>query len=152
MTMTRRQVIRMTALGVTLAASTPLTAMAAPTRKMDVYKSPYCGCCSDWITHMEAAGFNTRAIDVDDLDPIKERYGVHPYLQSCHTAVVGGYIIEGHVPAREVIRLLDMQPKALGLAVPGMPIGSPGMEQGNHREPFDVILFTAKSGRVFARY
>ncbi len=126
--------------------------LAAAPRHMVAYASPYCGCCSLWVEHMIAAGYDVRTVFVTDLDPIKKRYGVHPYLQSCHTATIGGYVIEGHVPAMEVTRLLDKSPDAIGLAVRGMPIGAPGMEQGDRREPFDVVLFNESQGRVFARY
>ena len=92
------------------------------------------------------------ASEVTDLSPIKNKLGVFPELWSCHSAVIDGYVIEGHVPAREVIRLLRDRPKAIGLAVPGMPIGSPGMEQGSRRDPFQVILFSSTRRSVFATY
>jgi hypothetical protein len=92
------------------------------------------------------------ASEVTDLSPIKNKLGVFPELWACHSAVIDGYVIEGHVPAREVIRLLRDRPKAIGLAVPGMPIGSPGMEQGSRRDPFQVILFSSTHRSVFATY
>ena len=124
----------------------------AASTTIEVYRSPSCGCCGAWISHMQANGFEARVIETDDLGPIKSRWGVAEDLQSCHTARVEGYVIEGHVPAADVKRLLAERPAALGLAVPGMPLGSPGMEQGDKREPYKVILF-AKTGRsVFAQH
>lgn len=109
---------------------------------IDVYKSPTCGCCSAWIAHMRNAGFEVRARDVDQdtLWAVKARAGITPELGSCHTALVDGYVVEGHVPAGDVKRLLAERPEALGLTVPGMPIGSPGMEMGDQREPFATLL------------
>lgn len=135
--MNRRHFI-FTGLGAALVAR-PVS--AAPTR-IEVYKSPTCGCCSGWIEHMAQAGFDTLARDVEQetLWSMKDRAGVTPELGSCHTAFVDGYFIEGHVPAGDVERLLAERPEALGLAVPGMPIGSPGMEMGNQREAFDTLL------------
>ena len=124
----------------------------AETRVLKVFKSPSCGCCGAWVDHMRGAGFRVEATDVTDLSPIKNKLGVFPELWACHSAVIDGYVIEGHVPAREVIRLLRDRPKAIGLAVPGMPIGSPGMEQGSRRDPFQVILFSSTRRSVFATY
>jgi hypothetical protein len=118
-----------------------------------VHKSPTCGCCQAWAEHMQAAGFPVETRDTQDLDAIKAEVGV-PYGQgSCHTAKVGDYFVEGHVPADDVKRLLTERPDALGLTVPGMPVGSPGMEQGDTREPYDVLL-VAKDGSttVFAHH
>ena len=105
-----------------------------------VYKSPTCGCCKKWIAHMEDNGFNVRAHDTQDVRSIKQQNGVSDRLASCHTALVDGYVIEGHVPADAVKKLLKEKPVAAGLAVPGMPMGSPGME-GPHKDPYDVVLF-----------
>jgi len=108
-----------------------------------VYKTPTCGCCSKWVAHLRDAGFKVRTIDLEDLDPIRRDWKVPPKLASCHTAKVGRYVIEGHVPAADIRRLLETQPRVDGLSVPGMPIGSPGMEQGNVVEPYDVLSFNA---------
>jgi hypothetical protein len=108
--------------------------------KVVVYKSEHCGCCVGWVRHMEAAGFKVEVVNQENLDPIKRLLGVPPKLESCHTAKVDRYYIEGHIPAEDVIRMLTEKPLAAGLAVPNMPIGSPGMEQGNRREPYDVLL------------
>jgi hypothetical protein len=131
----------------------PLALLAAGLPVVDVYKSPSCGCCKDWIRHLEANGFKVRAHDTDDVVSHKYRLGVPPGHGSCHTAEVGGYLVEGHVPAREIKRLLKERPKARGLAVPGMPIGSPGMEQGARRDPYEVLLVLPDGGtRPYARY
>ena len=105
-----------------------------------VYKSPTCGCCAKWVDHMEAAGFAVEVHDMNNLSPIKTQYGVRRAFSSCHTAVVDGYVVEGHVPAEHVVRLLAERPDVTGIAVPGMPIGSPGME-GPNPEAYDVISF-----------
>ena len=96
--------------------------------EMIVYKSATCGCCNSWIKHMEANGFKVKGQNVMDLDAVKQRHGVTPNLAACHTAIVNGYVVEGHVPASDVKRLLKERPKVKGIAVPGMPHGSPGME------------------------
>ncbi|WP_206419955.1 DUF411 domain-containing protein [Minwuia thermotolerans] len=101
---------------------------------------------------MRRHGFDVKVIEMEDLEPAKRMFGVDHDLASCHTAGVGGYVIEGHVPAREVKRLLEEKPAARGLAVPGMPVGSPGMEQGGGNDPYSVILFTGESREVYARY
>ena len=106
-----------------------------------VYKSPTCGCCVKWIDHLEAGGLAVEAIDVEDMARIKNENGVSDGLASCHTAIVDGYVIEGHVPIEDVLRLLEERPDVAGLAVPNMPIGSPGME-GPNPEPYDVLAFT----------
>ncbi|MFW6192738.1 MAG: DUF411 domain-containing protein [Gemmatimonadota bacterium] len=116
-----------------------------------VYKSPTCGCCTGWVTHMREAGFEVRAVDTNDLAAAKVELGVDPALQSCHTAVVDGYFVEGHVPAEQVRRLLEEQPDVAGLAVPGMPVGSPGME-GPDARPYDVLAVSEEGeASVFAR-
>ena len=142
------------------AATTPAAAAADQPAAVDatlppvvVYKLATCGCCETWSEHMQAAGFRVETRDTQDLDAIKTEAGV-PFGQgSCHTAKVGDYFVEGHVPADDVKRLLGERPDALGLTVPGMPIGSPGMEQGDTREPYDVLL-VAKDGSttVFAHH
>ena len=131
----------------------PLALLAAGLPVVDVYKSPSCGCCNDWIKHLEANGFKVRAHDTDDVVMHKYRLGVPPGYGSCHTAQMGGYLVEGHVPVREIKRLLKEKPKARGLTVPGMPIGSPGMEQGARRDPYEVLLVLPDGGiRTYAHY
>lgn len=105
-----------------------------------VYKSPTCGCCKKWIAHLEKNGFKVNAHDTYTLDQIKQEKGIPPALSACHTASVNGYIVEGHVPADAIKKLLRERPKAKGITVPGMPLGSPGMEVGR-AEPYDVLLF-----------
>ena len=119
-----------------------------------MYKTETCGCCNLWGEHMKRSGFKVQSVNVENLTSIKSSYQVSRLLVSCHTAVIEGYVIEGHVPAREVKRLLSERPDAIGLAVAGMPIGSPGMEMENHPGDFyDVILFKRDgSHEVYASY
>lgn len=118
---------------------------------MTVYKDPNCGCCTEWVAHVRKAGFTVTVRDTADMDTVKASFGVPSALQSCHTARVGAYAIEGHVPADLIQKLLRDQPVALGLAVPGMPVGSPGMEQGAQKDAFNVLLFDkAGKTKVFA--
>ncbi len=119
---------------------------------MTIYKSPSCGCCVKWAEHLRANGFQTLLVDREDLQTIKSARAVPDALQSCHTAIIGDYTIEGHVPARDIELLLALEPDALGLAVPGMPIGSPGMEVGSEKEPFASYLFTDDGYAVFAQH
>jgi hypothetical protein len=114
---------------------------AGPT--ITVYKTPTCGCCGQWVQHLKAAGFTVVVNDVPNTDSYARQYGVPEALRSCHTAVVDGYTIEGHVPAADIQRLLKEKPKAKGLAVPGMPMGSPGMDAGGRRDKYSVLLFQA---------
>jgi hypothetical protein len=117
-----------------------------------VYKDPSCGCCKNWIEHLLKHGFKVDAKDTRDLASVKRTLGVPERLGACHTAVVGGYLVEGHVPASDIDRLLSTKPKVRGIAVPGMPMGSPGME-GASRQPFSVLAFDAKGKtKVFARH
>ncbi len=154
---TRRQALALLATG---AATLPAWA-ATPARPLvEVWKDPDCGCCKDWIAHMQRNGFAFRLHDNGNTGA-RARLGLPMRLGSCHTALVGGYLVEGHVPATDVQRLLKERPQALGLAVPGMPVGSPGMDgpayQGR-RDPFDVLLVTRGkqpgdvATRVFASY
>ena len=118
-------------------------------------KSPTCGCCGAWVDRMRAAGFavDVQNVDQDTLYALKARLGIAPEHASCHTAQVDGYVIEGHVPADDVKRLLAERPDAIGLAVPGMPIGSPGMEMGDEREPYDTLLVQKNGGAaVYAHH
>lgn len=140
------------ALGIAAAGYYQLTRGTAVAGEVTVWKTPSCGCCGAWVDHMRANGFRVTVHEAEDLRPIKQSRGVPDQLQSCHTAEVAGYTIEGHVPAVEVKRLLAEKPKARGLAVPGMPIGSPGMEQGDRKDPYDVVLFKRDGTRsVYAK-
>ena len=107
------------------------TGVAIADPVITVYKSPSCGCCGKWVDYLRKEGFEVNAIDQRDLTPIKERAGVKPEMESCHTAMVDGYVIEGHVPAQAIRKLLEERPKTVGLAVPGMPNNSPGMGKMN---------------------
>lgn len=130
-----------------------LMAQARP--QVEVWKDPNCGCCKDWVVHMEANGFDVKVHDSGNT-AARKRLGVPDKLGSCHTALVGGYAIEGHVPAREVHRLLKEKPVAVGLSVPGMPVGSPGMDgkiYGDRKDPYDVVLISRNGGtRVYQSY
>jgi hypothetical protein len=138
------------------AAGAALAMLALPAARaqqiplLTVYKSPACGCCGEWVEHMRTNGFRLQVRDVGDVTPIKRQYGVPDVLVSCHTAVVAGYAIEGHVPAADVKRLLRERPKLKGLAVPGMVPGSPGM-QGT-AQPYNTIAFDAAGSRIFERH
>lgn len=129
-------------------------AQTRPTRNLTVFKTPTCACCDAWIAHMREAGFSTTITVLPSLQSVRSSRGMPDALASCHTGLIGGYLVEGHVPAQDVIRLLAERPTAVGVAVPAMPLGSPGMEtpQG-HREPYDTLL-VLQSGdtRVFARH
>lgn len=110
----------------------------AKAEEIMVYKSPTCGCCKKWVTHLEKEGFNVTTKDMQNMKPIKHQFGVQSQFQSCHTAKVGKYFIEGHVSASDIKRLLKEKPDIKGLSVPGMPMGSPGME-GHRKDKYDVI-------------
>jgi len=117
-----------------------------------VYKTPSCGCCGKWISHLEANGFKVIAENRNDLSSIKQQLGIQPQLQSCHTAKIGKYIVEGHVPAEDIKRMLAEQPDIDGVAVPGMPMGSPGME-GPTKDNYDVLVIKQGSRpQVFNSY
>ena len=119
---------------------------AAAGAELEMYKTPRCGCCVKWAEHLERAGFTVVSHDLPDLRQVKAAHGVPPRLEACHTAVIEGYVIEGHVPASDLKALLAQRPPVKGLAVPGMPVGSPGME-GPNPEPYRVLSFDAQ-GRV----
>lgn len=115
--------------------------------KMDitVYRSPTCGCCGKWLVHLKKHNFNVTDNVVDDMQSVKAKYGVSPALASCHTAVINGYVVEGHVPAGDIKSMLKNKENIKGLAVPGMVAGSPGMEMGDQKAPFKVIAFDSES-------
>lgn len=112
-----------------------------------VYKTPTCGCCKAWVQHLEENGFKVEVMDMPDLSSVKAKYGVKPEMQACHTAVVNNYVVEGHVPADLILKMINEKPAIAGLAVPGMPMGSPGMEAGGAKESYAVLSFdsTGKS-------
>ena len=114
--------------------------------RLEVYKDPNCGCCKEWIRHLEQNGFTVEVVDMPDLSAVKTKYGVSSELQACHTGVIGDYVVEGHVPADLIVKMLEEKPAIAGLAVPGMPAGSPGME-GASKERYDVLTFD-RAGRT----
>jgi hypothetical protein len=138
------------ALFATLLASPAVAAMA-----IDVWKSPTCSCCGKWVEHLQANGFavTSHNTSASSLDRIKRQAGITEMFAACHTAKVDGYVIEGHVPAVDIKRLIAEKPDAIGLTVPGMPIGSPGMEQGGETEPYDTLLIKKDgNAEIFARH
>ena len=137
-------------------ALAPLPLMAQPATLVEVWKTPSCGCCKDWVEHLRANGFEVRTHEDTDTTSVRERNRIPNDYGSCHSAVVGKYALEGHVPAREIARLLKEKPDAVGLAVPGMPLGSPGMdgpEYGGRRMAYDVLLILSSGeAKVFESY
>jgi hypothetical protein len=136
-----------------VSAAAPSKSVPSSLPKVVAYRSPTCGCCELWVEHMRASGFEVEMRTQNDLSAIRAEAGVPAGQGSCHTAKVGGYYVEGHVPAADVKRLLAEKPDARGLVVPGMVPGSPGMEQGNQRPPYDVLLYRKDgSTTVYARH
>jgi len=120
---------------------------------MVVYRSPSCSCCKKWVDHVKQNNFNIQDIVTDDVQAIKNKYGVPAEMASCHTAIVDGYVVEGHVPAGDIVTLLKTKPKVIGLSVPGMPKGTPGMEMGGTKDPYEVISFDRdKRFAVFSKH
>jgi len=152
--MQKRTLLR--ALAAATAAALALPGLAQSTKPVvEVWKDPNCGCCKDWIAHMQASGFTVKTYETGN-NAARARLGLPEKFASCHTALVAGYVVEGHVPAREVQRLLKERPKALGLAVPGMPIGSPGMdgpEYKGRQDRYDVLLVNADGrSKIYQTY
>lgn len=142
--MTRRQLLGI----LSVLAATGARPLAQKGPAVQVYKDPTCGCCSLWVEHLRKAGFSATVTDVQDMEAIKTKHGVPRQARSCHTAVVGTFVIEGHVPAADVQRLLKERPAVVGIGVPGMPIGSPGMEVASVKpQPYDVLAFN-KAGEI----
>ena len=134
-------------------ASAPAIQPAAKPTRITVFKDPNCGCCKSWVEHLRKHGFEVVAKDTSGMNAVKRTAGVPEQLQSCHTAFVNGYVIEGHVPAADIDRLLKSKPKLAGLAVPGMPAGSPGMEVGGRKDAYDVVAFNRDgTTRPFAHH
>ena len=146
-TLTRRSALGIFAVGLVLPA---LSGFGA-TSTVLVHKDPNCGCCTAWVQHLKDAGFAVTVEEATNLQAVRKRLGVPHDLAACHTAEIGGYVIEGHVPALAVRRLLEKRPAAVGLAVPGMPAGSPGMEGGTPRK-YDVVLFGAAGRQSFMQF
>ena len=135
----------------TLLAGAPAVAATPP---MTVYKTASCGCCRGWITHMTRAGHRPKVVVVETVAPLNTRHGVPFELSSCHLSTIGGYVVVGHVPAADIARMLKERPEALGITVPGMPLGSPGMERPDgRREAYEtLLLLPGGKTRVFARH
>ncbi|MFZ2158463.1 MAG: DUF411 domain-containing protein [Bradyrhizobium sp.] len=147
-----RGLTRRSALGIAAAAlAVPTFPAFAQTPNVLVHKDPNCGCCAGWVQHLRAAGFVVTVEETADLEVVRKRLGVPADLTACHTAEIAGYVIEGHVPASAVQRLLEKRPIAVGLAVPGMPTGSPGMEGGALRK-YEVVLFGAQGRQSFMTF
>lgn len=149
---------RRTLLAAAALAAAPAAVLATsspPPVFAEVWKDPDCGCCKEWVTHLEANGFKVKVNDTGNT-AMRAKLGIDKKYGSCHTALIGGYAIEGHVPAREILRLLKEKPKALGLSVPGMPVGSPGMDgaiYGSRKDAFNVMLLARDgSARVYQAY
>lgn len=125
---------------------------ATASEEIMVYKSPTCGCCNKWVKHLESKGFDVKTTNIKNLNPIKDKHGVQRQFQSCHTAKIGKYFIEGHVPAKDIKKLLKDKPDIKGLAVPGMPMGSPGME-GHRKDHYNVLAIDKNnSASVYSSY
>ena len=141
-------------MAILLALVGTVAATAQSSNVVQVWKDPYCGCCVKWINQMKAAGFQIRVHNTNDLTEIKKMLGVPDQLRSCHTAKIGDYVIEGHVPIADVKRLLGQKPTVVGISVPGMPIGSPGMEvRTGETEPYEVATFDKNGATsVFAKH
>lgn len=142
------------ALGAGAGALAALLVNAAPALpQVEAFKNPSCGCCAAWADHLKAAGFPVKLTPVEDTGAVRRRVGMPDRFGNCHTAAVAGYAVEGHVPADDVRRLLALKPEAIGLAVPSMPPGSPGMEMGARKDPYDVFLIDKRGHEtVFASY
>ena len=120
---------------------------------IEVYRSPSCGCCSKWIAHLKENQFDVKDHVTNDVQAIKDKYGVPENMASCHTALVNGYVVEGHVPAADIRKLLKLKPAVIGISVPGMPVGTPGMEMGGRKDPYKVVSFDKdKKYQVFSSY
>jgi hypothetical protein len=149
----RKLTIVAVALAAITVAAVPSAESRVPAVSIVVYKDPNCGCCKSWIEHLKKHGFAVTSHDTPDMTEPKATGGVPAKLQSCHTAFVNGYVVEGHVPAADIQRMLTEKPKIAGIAVPGMPIGSPGMEVGNRADKYEVIAFNRDgSTSVFAKH
>jgi hypothetical protein len=119
---------------------------------IEVMKSAYCGCCAKWVEYLQQRGFDVKITETEEMAAVKSRLKVPEELRSCHTAKVGKYVVEGHVPVEDIERLLKEKPDAIGIAVAGMPMGAPGMEHGGHKEAYKTVLFSAKGTKVFASH
>lgn len=149
---TRASTILVLPLALAGTAATGSLLMPAPAEARDavIYKSPTCGCCRGWAAYLQRSGYHVTVVDHEDMDAVKDGLGVPADMRSCHTAKIGGYVVEGHVPAEAVDKLLDDQPRVIGIAAPGMPSGSPGMD--GPKEPNRVYLFTGSEHSPHGTY
>ena len=152
--MTNRRLLSVAGLAFAgLLLSAPSAPTTLPPIRITVYKDPNCGCCKSWVEHLRKHGFDVAVRDTSDVSGAKATGRVPQQLQTCHTAFVNGYVVEGHVPATDIQKMLDEKPKIAGIGVAGMPAGSPGMEVGNRHDPYNVIAFNRDgSMRVFAHH
>jgi hypothetical protein len=149
----RRSTLQRLLLGVAGLGAPYLALAGTASPQITVWKTPSCGCCKAWVAHLRANGFDVVTHDVKDNAPFRQKLGLAEQFGSCHTASLGGYVLEGHVPATEIRRLLREKPVARGLAVPGMPAGSPGMEMGKARDAYNVLLVLMDgNSRVYQSY
>ncbi len=140
-------------MGAVALSEPPGVLAASPRERVTVWKTPNCTCCGEWVSHLRSNSFEVVTHDVHDTAPVRQRLGLPEKFGSCHTGLLGAYVLEGHVPAREMRRLLREKPQALGLAVPGMPMGSPGMGGTDAGDAFDVLLILKNgSSRVYQSY
>lgn len=129
------------------------TSQASEKVEVEVYRSPTCGCCSKWVEHLKQNNFSVKDHVIDDVQVIKDKYGVSADMSSCHTALINGYVVEGHVPAADIMTMLKTKPAVTGISVPGMPMGTPGMEMGGRKDPYKVISFDkANNYKVVSEY
>ncbi|KAF0220606.1 MAG: metal-binding [Rhodospirillaceae bacterium] len=135
---------------IAIALALALIATPALAAELTLYKSPSCGCCQGWAEYMQGQGWKTKVVDVDEIERIKRRHGVPARMESCHTAIIDGYVVEGHVPVAAIDKLLKERPRATGLSAPGMPQGSPGMS--GTPEPYVVYLFGPDGAKPFMRF
>ncbi len=147
--LTRRDFLSASAIALGAGAT---AALAEEATRVVVHRSATCGCCKAWAAKLRTAGFAVEVIDEPDMKAVKARLGVPPALASCHTAEVAGYVIEGHTPVTSIQKLLAEKPKATGLAVPGMPMGSPGMEMGEQKDVYEVVLFGPSGQSVYGKF
>jgi hypothetical protein len=137
-----------TSIAANIQQRTPTKYLETKAASVNVYRSPDCTCCGDWIDHLKKNGFQVQDFSTDDIEAVKQKYHVPNNLASCHTAIVNGYVIEGHVPADDIQRLLQEKSNVSGLSVPQMPVGTPGMEIGNKKDPFTVFSFAPQDNVV----
>lgn len=145
--------IKLLMIGGLLSLNVSAYAEAESPIEIEVYRSPSCGCCSKWLTHLKENQFVIKDHVTEDVQQIKDKYGVPQNMSSCHTALVNGYVVEGHVPAADIKKLLKIKPAVIGISVPGMPMGTPGMEMGGRKDPYKVVSFDKdKKYQVFNSY